>query len=135
MPVPNSSAETTSVTPARRTVLKGLAAGAAGVGAFPLLAACTGASKKKSGGTGGTAPAGSGGAKGGKTTSMGSGSSDPVPKAGLAAMIKAFETSSGDTVTVNTKAHNDFQNQISTYLQGSPDDTFTWFAGFRMRFF
>ena len=31
--------------------------------------------------------------------------------------------------------HNTFQDQISTYLQGTPDDVFTWFAGYRMRFF
>ena len=36
---------------------------------------------------------------------------------------------------VNTVGHNDFQENINTYLQGSPDDAFTWFAGFRMRFF
>jgi multiple sugar transport system substrate-binding protein len=32
-------------------------------------------------------------------------------------------------------AHNDFQEQINNYLQGKPDDVFTWFAGNRMNFF
>ena len=41
----------------------------------------------------------------------------------------------GIAVTVNTVDHNDFQDQISSYLQGTPDDIFTWFAGYRMRFF
>ena len=31
--------------------------------------------------------------------------------------------------------HNDFQNKIATYLQGSPDDAFTWFAGYRMQYY
>ena len=31
--------------------------------------------------------------------------------------------------------HNDFQNKINSYLQGSPDDTFTWFAGYRMQYY
>ena len=38
-------------------------------------------------------------------------------------------------VKVNTVDHNTFQENINTYLQGSPDDVFTWFAGYRMRFF
>ena len=50
-------------------------------------------------------------------------------------MVTAFKAASGDTVTINTKAHNDFQNQINTYLQGSPDDGFTWFAGYRMKYY
>ena len=36
---------------------------------------------------------------------------------------------------VNTVDHNTFQEQINNYLQGKPDDVFTWFAGYRMRFF
>ena len=28
-----------------------------------------------------------------------------------------------------------FQNGINAYLQGTPDDVFTWFAGYRMQFF
>ena len=35
----------------------------------------------------------------------------------------------GITVKVNTVDHNTFQDQISQYLQGTPDDVFTWFAG------
>jgi multiple sugar transport system substrate-binding protein len=36
---------------------------------------------------------------------------------------------------VNTVPHNDFQNNINSYLNGSPDDVFTWFAGYRMRYY
>ena len=107
--------------PTRRSILKGAAVGAAGVAGLPLLAACTGGS--------------SGGGSGSTSTTLGSSASDPVPKAGIAAMVSAFEKKSGDKVTINTKSHNDFQNAINSYLQGSPDDGFTWFAGYRMRYY
>jgi multiple sugar transport system substrate-binding protein len=109
--------------PGRRTILKGIVAGAAGISAVPLLSACTGASK-----SGKTATAS-------KATSLGSSASDAVPKAAIAGMVEAFKAASGDTVVINTKAHNDFQNQINSYLQGSPDDAFTWFAGYRMKYY
>jgi len=38
-------------------------------------------------------------------------------------------------VVTNTIDHNSFQENINNYLQGSPDDVFSWFAGYRMRFF
>jgi multiple sugar transport system substrate-binding protein len=47
----------------------------------------------------------------------------------------AFQKQSGLTVKVNTKDHNTFQEQINSYLQGTPDDVFKWFAGYRMQFF
>jgi len=50
--------------------------------------------------------------------------------------MDAFQkANSGLTVKVNTVDHNTFQENINNYLQGSPDDVFTWFAGYRMRFF
>ena len=39
------------------------------------------------------------------------------------------------TVSINTVDHNTFQENINNYLQGNPDDVFTWFAGYRMQFF
>jgi multiple sugar transport system substrate-binding protein len=69
------------------------------------------------------------------TVSFGSNASDPVPKAAYAAVFKAFTAKSGTKVNVNTVDHNTFQNQINTYLQGQPQDVFTWFAGYRMQFF
>ena len=41
----------------------------------------------------------------------------------------------GIKVKTNTVAHGPFQEQINSYLQGRPDDVFTWFAGYRMQFF
>ncbi len=69
------------------------------------------------------------------TVSLGSNYSDPVPKGVLASIVNTFQTQTGITVKVNTVDHNTFQDQISVYLQGTPDDVFTWFSGFRMRFF
>src|SRR3978361_2346566 len=87
----------------RRTLLKGMAVGVAGIGAAPLLAACTGASKSKAA------------SSTSKSATLGSSGSDALPKNAIAAMVSAFKAASGDTVTTNTKAHNDFQNQINTY--------------------
>jgi multiple sugar transport system substrate-binding protein len=69
------------------------------------------------------------------TVSFGSNASDPVPKAAYAQVFKAFTKRTGIKVQVNTVDHNTFQNQINTYLQGRPQDVFTWFAGYRMQFF
>src|SRR3954468_22356175 len=66
---------------------------------------------------------------------FGSNASDPVPKAALASTLKAFTKKSGIDVKVNSVDHNTFQEQINTYLQGQPQDVFTWFAGYRMQFF
>ncbi len=104
----------------RRSILKGFAVGAAGVGAAPLLAACTGKS---------------GGGSSSKSATVGSNYSDAVPKKAFAAMTSGFQTKSGDKVKINTVDHNSFQENINNYLQGSPDDAFTWFAGFRMRYY
>ncbi|MCH5677985.1 ABC transporter substrate-binding protein, partial [Streptomyces gilvus] len=70
-----------------------------------------------------------------KTVSLGSNSSDAVPKKAFAEIYAAFTKKSGIKVDVNTKDHNTFQEQINSYLQGTPDDVFTWFAGYRMQFF
>ncbi len=74
-------------------------------------------------------------AKGG-SMSLGSYLSDAVPKKGLQDVVDAFTTANGGTkVKVNTVDHGTFQNQINSYLQGTPEDVFTWFSGHRMRFF
>jgi len=98
-----------------------LLTGAVGAVTLPMLAACSTG--------GGTA------AKKTETFTFGSYASDPVPKKGYGYFISGFEKKSGDKVTINTVSHNDFQNNINTYLQGSPDDAFTWFAGYRMRYY
>ncbi|HTI21340.1 MAG TPA: ABC transporter substrate-binding protein [Kutzneria sp.] len=101
----------------RRSVLKVLLAGA-GLAAVPGLAACG---------------SGSSGADS-KTVTFGSNYSDPVPRNAIKAVLDGFKTD-GLTVTANTKDHNTFQQQINNYLQGHPDDVYSWFAGYRMRYF
>ena len=115
----------------RRDVLRGMA-GVAGIASVPaLLAACgPGASPT----TGGAAPSGGGSPAGGSIT-LGSNYSDAVPKKALQDAVDKFTSQTGITVKVNTVDHGTFQNQISSYLQGTPDDVWTWFSGFRMRFF
>jgi multiple sugar transport system substrate-binding protein len=98
----------------RRDILK--IAGYGSLAAF--LAAC---------GTGTTSTKG--------TVSLGSNHSDPVELKGMQQIIAAFESATGNKTHLNTVDHNTFQNQISSYLQGTPEDAFTWFSGHRMRFF
>jgi multiple sugar transport system substrate-binding protein len=107
--------------PSRRSVLRGVGGAALLAGAgIPLLSACG-----SSGGSSSDA----------KTVSLGSNSSDAVPKKAFAEIYAAFTKKTGIKVDVNTKDHNTFQEQINSYLQGTPDDVFTWFAGYRMQFF
>ncbi|MFG2732042.1 ABC transporter substrate-binding protein, partial [Streptomyces canus] len=105
--------------PSRRGLLKGMG-GAALLGAgIPLLSAC-GSSDS---------------ASDSKTVTLGSNQSDAVPKKAYGEIYTAFTKQSGLSVKVNTKDHNTFQEQINSYLQGTPDDVFNWFAGYRMQFF
>src|SRR5216684_3889414 len=107
----------------RRDVLK-----IAGYGSLAAFIAACGGSTSSGTTTGVTATGG--------TLSIGSYSSDPAPKAGLLALANDFSAANGGTkVTINTVDHGTFQNQISSYLQGTPEDVFTWFSGHRMRFF
>jgi multiple sugar transport system substrate-binding protein len=98
-----------------------LLTGAVGAATIPILAACS---------TGGTSTK-----KKTYSFTFGSNASDPNPKKGFVNFVKAFEKNTKDKVTVNTVDHNSFQNNINTYLQGSPDDAFTWFSGYRMRYY
>jgi multiple sugar transport system substrate-binding protein len=119
MHVRPSGQPSSSPGPTRRSLLYGLG-GAVALGAgAPLLSAC-------GAGAGTSDP---------KSVSLGSGWSDAVPKKAIASVFADFRKSSGLTVNVNTKDHNTFQEQISSYLQGTPDDAFTWFAGYRMQYF
>jgi len=69
------------------------------------------------------------------SVSFGSNASDPVPKKAYVAVFKQFTKNTGVKVSVNNVDHNTFQEQINSYLQGRPQDVFTWFAGYRMQFF
>ncbi|MBI3745146.1 MAG: carbohydrate ABC transporter substrate-binding protein [Chloroflexi bacterium] len=66
---------------------------------------------------------------------VGSNYSDKVPKDAFASMLSYCATQTGVTPKVNTVEHGAFQDSINSYLQGTPDDVFTWFAGYRMQFF
>jgi multiple sugar transport system substrate-binding protein len=122
----------------RREVLKTGLVGAAGLTVLPtVLAACssTAASPTAAAQTPGPqtsqAPQGLSG-----NVSLGSNLSDAVPKKALQDAVDLFTTAnSGVTVKINTVDHSTFQDTISNYLQGTPDDTLTWFSGFRMRAF
>lgn len=109
----------------RRSLFKGALGAGAALTLPGLLAACGG----DEGDGGGSAGSGS------KTVSLGSNQSDVAPKASYKALTDAFTAASGVTVNTNVVDHNTFQENINTYLQGTPQDVFTWFAGFRMRFF
>ncbi|MDX6296728.1 MAG: multiple sugar transport system substrate-binding protein [Nocardioidaceae bacterium] len=112
----------------RRSLLKSALAGAGFLGASGLLAAC-GSGGSSSSGSGGGAPAAASGA-----LTFGSNQSDAVPKAAYADLVKNFNDPAIQ-VTTNTIDHNTYQENINTYLQGQPDDVFSWFAGYRMKFF
>ncbi len=112
--------------PSRRSLL--LAAGL-GLGASSLLAACGGdESPQASGGSGGGE---AGSVKFGINEAKGSGPAYDR----LQAMADAYTKNTGAEVSVNAVDHNTFQESINTYLQGTPDDVFTWFAGYRMQQF
>ncbi|MFJ4846695.1 MULTISPECIES: ABC transporter substrate-binding protein [unclassified Streptomyces] len=108
----------TASQPGRRRVVGGMLGLGAAALAAPLLTAC--------GGGAGADP---------KTVTFGSNGADATPKSAYAAVTKAFTKDSGLTVKTNTVDHDSFQKSISTYLQGTPDDVFTWFAGYRMQYF
>jgi len=104
----------------RRHFLKASAGAGGLIGLSALLAAC--------GDDGG-------GGSGSSTVTFGSNQSDDVPKKAYATMLANAGKAAGVDVKVNTVDHNTFQENINNYLQGKPDDIFTWFAGYRMQFF
>jgi len=110
----------------RRSMLKGIA-GAAGLAATPaLIAACS-------------SSGGGGGAKKGSTgtgdITFGSNYSDPSTKGAFATLTQQATSATSVKINVNTVDHNTFQNNITSYLQGTPDSLCTWFAGYRMQYF
>ena len=111
--------EITSGDVSRRTLLKGAGAVAGAATLGGLFSAGAGAASAFAAG---------------KTVSVGSNQSDPAARKNDAAWVAAA-TKAGFDIKLNTVDHNTFQNQINSYLQGTPDDIFTWFAGYRMQFF
>jgi multiple sugar transport system substrate-binding protein len=59
----------------------------------------------------------------------------PGPKQAFASPVAAARKSTGVKISVNTVDHNTFQNDNTSYLQGTPNDPATWFAGYRMQYF
>jgi multiple sugar transport system substrate-binding protein len=99
----------------RRLLLKGAAAGGLGIAGATMLAGC--------------APAASG------PMSFGARTVDEAPTKLLEALVAAYTAKSGNEVGYNATESNAFQNNLSQYLQGTPDDCFQWMAGYRMQFF
>jgi multiple sugar transport system substrate-binding protein len=69
------------------------------------------------------------------TVSIGSYHTDVTEPEGMAAVNAAFTAETGIEVKMNTVDHSTFQNQIANYLGGTPETAYTWFSGFRMKFF
>jgi multiple sugar transport system substrate-binding protein len=111
----------------RRTVLKSIAGLATAGVAGGLLSACSSDdSDSSSSSTTGSATA---------PITFGSNYSDAATKSAFAALTDQATAKTSVKVTVNTTDHNTFQNNISNYLQGTPDSLATWFAGYRLQFF
>jgi multiple sugar transport system substrate-binding protein len=112
----------------RRGLLKGVGAAGLTLAAGGLLSACgddddSGGGKKSSGPVAGS------------TVTFGSNYSDPATKKAFAALTASATASTKVKLKINTVDHNSFQQNITSYLQGTPDDLFTWFAGYRMQYF
>ena len=121
----------------RRSALRGIAA-AAGLAAVPgALAACSSSSSSSvpSSSASSGSSSSSGGSASGGSISFGSNYSDPAQKQAFAALVSNIKSSTGIDVNVNTVDHQTFQQDITSYLQGTPNDLATWFAGYRMQYF
>jgi ABC-type glycerol-3-phosphate transport system substrate-binding protein len=103
----------------RRTFLRSAAIGGALLGTG-LLSSC----------------GGDGGGSSSNSVTFGMNEAGDIPPAQrLRAMANAFTQKTNIKVERNEVEHNTFQEQINNYLQGNPDDVFTWFAGYRMQQF
>ena len=121
MPIPSS---VLGMAASRRSVLRGALATGAVAGSASMLAACGGGGGASSGSVDAPVSFGMNEAKG----------AGPAYDR-LNQMANAYAKKSGVEVQVNAVDHDTFQNNINTYLQGNPDDVFTWFAGYRMNQF
>jgi multiple sugar transport system substrate-binding protein len=133
--------ETRSVS--RRTVLKGVA-GVAGLATVPaIIAACSSstastapsAAAPSAAAPSAAAPSAAAPSVATGSVSIGSYHTDVKEPEGMAAVNKAFTDATGIEVKMNTVDHSTFQNQIANYLGGTPETAYTWFSGFRMKFF
>ncbi|WP_344817972.1 ABC transporter substrate-binding protein [Microbacterium soli] len=111
----------------RRTLLGGFAATTLFGAASMALASCS------SPGAGGSGRSGS--ADGDTKVTVGSYNSNPGVKESQKSLIDEAAQKTGLDISLNLVDHETFKSSISDYLQATPDDLFTWFAGFRMAFF
>jgi multiple sugar transport system substrate-binding protein len=119
--IPPSFAATSALT--RRSFLRGAGLTAGALAAPSLLAGCGG---------GGGSGSSSGTLTVGVNEAVGSGRAYEQAKGRLAAFMKE---QSKTKIKARYVDHNTFQEGINNYLQGNPDDVFTWFAGYRVRSF
>ncbi|MEO5899578.1 MAG: ABC transporter substrate-binding protein [Ilumatobacteraceae bacterium] len=131
-----SDSKTTSTTAAPGTTASpGTTAAPGTTTATPATTAAAGttAAPGTTAAAGTTAPAAtSGGGADVGTVSIGL---NEAPTAGKAYdALKAALDSTGIKVEINGVDHNTFQGNITNYL-AQPEDVFTWFSGYRMRFF
>ena len=118
----------------RRSLFKTALGVGAAIGLPSVLAGC-GGGDGGGGGSGGGGASGGGSGSGGGTVTWGTNESGTTFAKQFQAEAADFTKKSGTQVTLNAVDHDTFQTNINNYLQGSPDDVFTWFAGYRLRFF
>lgn len=105
----------------RRSVLRGMAGAAGLVVPGGMLAGCSGNDR------------GSGSGQTGGSVTIGSYYSDPATKAAFSTLTTAATAATGVQTSANTTTQATYNNNISNYLQGTPNDLATWFAGYRMQ--
>ena len=115
----------------RRAFCSGWSRVGAAIGGSALLAACGGSSSSRSTST----AAGSGAASSAGGERFASRRQVDAPKKTMQTLIVAPPTRAGRHGQGQHGRPQHLPGEINNYLQGSPDDVFTWFAGYRMRFF
>ncbi|WP_206492802.1 ABC transporter substrate-binding protein [Rhodococcus sp. KRD162] len=69
------------------------------------------------------------------TVTLGSRLSDKNSKVGVEDVVAMYRQQTGGDIRVNTVDSTSFQENVNNYLQGTPDDVFTWMGGYRMKYF
>lgn len=102
--------------PSRRTFLKAALGAAGALSTAGLLSGCTS----------GVDP---------HVITLGSRLSDKNAKLGVQDVVGMFQQQTGAAVRINSVDSTSFQENVNNYLQGTPDDVFTWMSGYRMKYF
>ena len=114
----------------RRSLFKTALGVTAAVGLPSVLAGCGGGGDSGGGAGGGASGGASGGGSVGGTVTWGTNEiGTTFAKQRQAASPTSRPRTPALTVKLNEVDHNTFQENINNYLQGNPDDVFTWFAG------